>query len=53
MYVKAITYEDAQRAWLKLRAQADRGAVASNVARPTSSVPTIGSGPDGSLSVIY
>jgi hypothetical protein len=30
-YVKAVTYEDAQRAWLKLRAQADRGPVASNV----------------------
>ena len=30
-YVKAATYEDAQRAWLKLRVQADRGPVASNV----------------------
>jgi len=30
-YVKAVTYEDAQRAWLKLRAQADRGPVASNL----------------------
>jgi integrase len=30
-YVKATTYEDAQRAWLKLRVQADRGPVASNV----------------------
>jgi integrase len=30
-YVKATTYEGAQRAWRKLRAQADRGPVASNL----------------------
>jgi integrase len=30
-YVKAVTYEDTQRAWRRLRAQADRGPVASNL----------------------
>jgi integrase len=30
-YVKGKTYEDAQRAWLKLRAEADRGPIASDV----------------------
>lgn len=30
-YVKAIGYEDCQQAWLKLRAQADKGPVATNL----------------------
>lgn len=30
-YIKAVTYEEAQQKWLKLRAKADAGPVASNV----------------------